>query len=245
MPRPTVAALSVLALAASASPIPAGAQAEPVDAFRELLVTQYRDIAHADTAALRPHLADDLVWVLGANGKEVTKSQFLAAVSQPQVPAPRFEVDSLRVKRIGDVAIVAYRRSDRRAVGALDVTTLTRALDVFVQVRRNWLLARHTQAWLVTPVAPVSLDSATLQPFVGRYEIGPGFVDNVHWEGGQLVATASGQAAGATLVPVSTTAFSPDGVGALILFERDTMGRVLGYVQGYPDGRVVRAARLP
>ena len=242
MCRTTVVAL---ALVGSAWPIPAPTQDERVDAFRRLLVAQYADIAHGDTAALRPRLADDLIWVIGANGNEVSKGQFLAAVAPLQVPAPRFEVDSIRVQRIGDVAIVGYRRADHRAAGAFEVTTLTRALDVFVRRHGKWLLARHTQAWLVTPVAPVPLDSAALQAFVGRYQIGPAYVDDVHWEGDQLVATASGQKAGATLVPVSTSAFSPDGVGALMVFERDATGRVVGYVQGYPDGRVVRAARLP
>ena len=241
----TLAVLSALALVRSAWPSPARAQADLVDAFRPLLVAQYADIAHGDTTALRPRLADDLKWVIGASGNEVTRGQFLAAVAQPQVPAPRFDVDSLHVQRIRDVAIVGYRRTDRRAAGAFEVTTLTRALDVFVRRRGKWVLARHTQAWLVSPVAPVHLDSAALQAFVGRYQIGPGYVDDVHWEGGQLVATASGQATGAILVPVSGSAFSPDAVGALMVFERDATGRVLGYVQGYPDGRVVRAARIP
>jgi hypothetical protein len=70
-------------------------------------------------------------------------------------------------------------------------------------------------------------------------------VDEVHWEGGHLVATVTGAPAGARLVPVSGTVFSPDGTGALIAFERDAAGRVTGYVQGYPDGRVNRRRRLP
>jgi hypothetical protein len=111
----------------------------------------------------------------------------------------------------------------------LEVTHSTRALEVFVWRRVQWRLEPHTQAWLVSPVTPVVLDSPALQGFVGRYQIAPGYVDDVHWEGSQLVATASGQATGATLVPVSTNAFSPDGVGALMVFERDATGRVLGY----------------
>jgi hypothetical protein len=46
-------------------------------------------------------------------------------------------------------------------------------------------------------------------------------------------------------VPVSATVFSPDGTGALIAFEREATGRVVGYVQGYPDGRVMRRRKLP
>jgi hypothetical protein len=47
------------------------------------------------------------------------------------------------------------------------------------------------------------------------------------------------------LVPVSENAFIPDGIATLIVFERDGSGRVVGYVQGAPDGTVRRAHRIP
>ncbi|HVH31351.1 MAG TPA: nuclear transport factor 2 family protein [bacterium] len=245
MRRATLAALCASALVPGALPSIARAQTNLAGRFQSLLLARYAAIARADTAALRPQLADDLRWVIGANGAEVTKPQFLAAVAQPQVPAPRFEVDSVHAQRTGDIAIVEYRRADHRAVGTFEETLWTRALEIFVWLGGQWQLERHTQAWLVTPVRPVTLDSAALQAFVGRYQIAPSYVDDVHWEANRLVATASGQATGAVLVPVSATAFSPDSVGALMVFERDASGRVLGYVQGFPDGSVRRAARIP
>ena len=118
-------------------------------------------------------------------------------------------------------------------------------LDVFAQRGGRWQLVRRVQAWAVAPVQPVTVDSAALQAFVGRYAVAPGYVDDVHWESGHLVATISGYPPGGRLVPVSASVFSPDGVGALIAFERDPSGRVTGYVQGYPDGHVVRRPKLP
>ena len=201
-------------------------------------------IAAADTANLAPMVGDDLIWILGPSGASLTKSQFLTAVSRRQRPPPRFEVDSLHVRQAGDAVIVDYRRGDRRQLGGYLLTTQSRVVDVFVERGNRRRLVTHIQTWLVSPVNPVRADSASLDAFVGRYQIGPGYIDNVHWERGHLVATASGQSVGAVLVPVSTSAFSPDGIGALMVFERDASGRVTGYVQGLPDGHVVRAARL-
>jgi hypothetical protein len=231
-------------IACVVAPTTAAAAPTTVD-FRTVLSGFYSSLAHSDTAALRPQLDDDLNWVLGANGATVNKAQLLAAAGRPQVPAPRFEIGDVRARVIGEATIVEYLRTDRRAVGAEDFTTRSRVLDIWRTPRGRPLLARHIQTWLVGPATPVSADSLALQAYVGRYQIAPGYVDNVHWEAGHLVATASGQAVGAQLVPVSTNAFSPDGVGALMVFERDPAGRVLGYVQGYPDGRVIRAVRLP
>lgn len=214
--------------------------------FRSLLVARYAAIVRGDSAALSPHFADDLSWVVLANaGADLTKPQLLALIAQPQVPPPRFDVDSVHAQRFGDVAIVEYQRSDHRQVGSRKQTTSVRSQEVFVMRHGRWLLERHTQAWVVMPVTPVVLDPTTLHAFIGRYQIASGYVDNVHWENNELVATASGQTVGARLVPVSSTAFSPDGVGAVIVFERDSTGRVLGYVQAYPNGEVVRAVRLP
>jgi hypothetical protein len=94
-------------------------------------------------------------------------------------------------------------------------------------------------------VRAVVVSSTALRAFVGRYAAAPGYVDDVHLQGDHLVATLTGYPPGARLVPVSATVFSPDGDGALIAFERDASGRVTGYVQGYPDGQVIRRRRLP
>jgi hypothetical protein len=44
-------------------------------------------------------------------------------------------------------------------------------------------------------------DTAALDAFVGRYELGPGFVDHVTRRGEFLDATVEGQTFGARLVP--------------------------------------------
>lgn len=231
-------------VALSAVPNIAGAQDALAATFRPLLDAEYSATVRGDTATVGAMLADDLVWIVGQNGNEMTRSELLSAIGGMGKPAPRFVADSVRAKRFGNVATVEYRRTDHWPQGTGEFVTSWKALDVFALHRGRWLLERHTQVWLVSPVTPISLDSASMSAFVGRYQIQPGYVDNVHWEGKNLVATASGQSKGARLVPVATNVFSPDGDGALISFERDASGRVLGYVQGYPDGHVIRAPKL-
>jgi ketosteroid isomerase-like protein len=219
----------------------AGADAE----FRQLLVARYIAMADGDTAAIRPQLAHDLIWVIGATGDAVGKDQLLSLVARVQNPRPRFDVDSVRVRQVGDVALVDYRRTDHRQLGTYHDTVAWRVVEIFITERHRWRLSRHEQAWVMRPPpAPVALDSAALAAFIGHYQIGPGYVDDVHREAGGLMATATGQSTGARLVPVSEVAFLPDGVGPLMVFERDASGRVLGYVQGLPDGRVVRARKM-
>jgi hypothetical protein len=180
---------------------------------------------------------------VGANGSTITKPQLLAAASAPS-PA-RFEIDSLRTHEYGGIVVADYVRHDHWPIGRSEFVTSWRAMAVILRRDGASRIVRHTLSWLARPVQPIAADSSALQPFVGRYEIAPGYVDNVHLESGHLVATASGQKAGAQLVSVSLNSFSPDGIGAVITFERDAVGQIVDYVQAYPDGRIIRAVRLP
>lgn len=229
-------------LIALARPLSAQASAREL---RTVVDSLYAALTRGDSAVLRSRLAKDLVWVVGATGDELSYSQLLALASRAQNPPPRFDVDSVEVHGMEDLALVSFRRTDHRSVASVDFPARWRVLDVFGKRGGRWQLLHHMQTWLVVPVKPVSIDSVSLQAFVGRYAAAPGIVDDVHWENGHLGATLTGFPPGARLVPVSGSVFSPEGVGALIAFERDSTGRVIGYVQGYPDGRVDRRPKLP
>ncbi len=213
--------------------------------FRALIDARDAAVARGDSSALHRFISDDLVWVTGATGGTVTTGQLLAAVAHAQVGSQKVESDSVRARRTGDVVTVDSRRTNHYAIGTRDVATVSRASDVFVNRNGPWLLVHHTQVWIPTPPVAIPLDSATLGTFVGRYEIAPGYVDNVHWSGGHLVATATGEVGGANLVPVGATVFrvSSD-VGTVTIFERDSTGRVIGYVSHWPDGHAIRARKL-
>jgi uncharacterized protein DUF4440 len=243
--HPTRQLSVIVALVACSNITSAQAPQRLRDGIHTFLTSQYVALAYGDTVTLDQTLADDLVWVVGANGGTLTKPQVIALAAHVQSPVPSFEIDSLDVALIGNVAIAEYRRTDHRDLASFHTRTTSRVLDVFRPHGTGWLLARHTQTWIVSAPASVTLDSTALDAFVGRYEIGPGFIDNVHWHDGHLVAQSSVESVGATLVPVSNSAFSPDGIAPLIVFERDATGRVTGYVQQDPDGTVRRAHRLP
>lgn len=223
---------------------PSSAQVSVRD-FRSIVDSVYAAIARGDSTALRGRLADDLVWLVGAQGDKASKTQLLVAASHVQSPPVHFDVDSVEVQSLGNVALVSFHRADHRSVGGVDFPARWRVVEVFGKRNGRWQLVHHMQAWLVAPVKAVTIDSAALQAFVGKYSAAAGIVDDVHWQDGHLVATLTGFPPGARLVPVSASVFSPEGVGALIAFERDSVGRVTGYVQGYPDGRIDRRPKLP
>jgi ketosteroid isomerase-like protein len=237
--------LCTLCLVVLALPALAQAPRGETSAFNQLIADRYSAIARGDSATVHRQLADDMRWTIVVSGSSIGTPQFLAAISHAQGPRPRFEIDSVEARTFGEVTTVTYRRMDHRLAGAFEDVHSSRSLEVFVRRSGRWRLVEHSETWIVKAPASVTLDSTALNAFVGRYQIGPGFVDDVHWEGSGLVATSTAETRGARLVPVSENAFSPDGIAPLIVFERDGSGRVASYVQSSPDGVVRRAHRIP
>lgn len=213
--------------------------------FRSLIATRDAAIARGDTAAVHRMITDDLVWIDGSTGGVVTAPQLVGAVAHMQSRSPSANTDSLHARRLGDVVTVTSVRVNRLPMGTEEARTTTRALDLFVLRGGEWLLASHTQVWIPAPPVPVVLDSTALAAFVGRYQLAPGFIDNVHRSGAGLVATATGEVGGAVLVPVSASVFRvANNIATVTIFERDSTGRVIGYVSHWPDGQVHRARKL-
>lgn len=209
----------------------------------------YSAISHADTATLRRLLGDDLRWVAASSGAVIDKAQLLTVAGHPfpQVTL-EYDIDSLRTWRHGDIATAEYRLTTRRVFREDSLVFKSRGTDVFTLRSGGWELIRHTDTWIVGSPATIAMDSAALVPFVGRYQLGAGYVDDVHFLDGHLVAQSTAEAlvgaTGARLFPVSTDTFSPDSIAPMIVFERDPRGRVTGYVQQQPDGTIKRAKRL-
>ena len=207
-------------------------------------------IARGDTAALRRDVSESLRWHVVTRGAVIGNAQLLSAASRTNaVVTLSYQVDSIRVWQLGAVATAEYRLVDSRTFGQHTNAFDTRGMDVFAWEGDAWRLWRHTQTWVVGPPAVLSLDTAAARAFVGRYQRGSGFVDDVYVVDGVLRAQSSAEkrlgSPGARLLQVSEDTFSPEGSAPMIVFERDARGRVVGYVQQEPDGTIVRARKLP
>jgi len=236
---------TAIGLLVATSPAAAQGPGSAVTVAREV----YATISSADTVALRELLSTELRWVLGSSGAVATKQQLLSAASRP-IPDVRLEyqLDSVEALERGGVATVDYLLTNRRTFREYQTVFTSRASDTFTHESGRWRLIRHTQTWVVHPPDTTSMDSLQLAAFVGRYDRGHGYIDDVHFQNGHLVAQSTYEALigapGAHLYPVSQNTFSPERSAPMIVFERDERGRVTGYVQQQPDGPIARAPRL-
>jgi hypothetical protein len=89
----------------------------------------------------------------------------------------------------------------------------------------------------------ITLPRATLEPYVGTYELRPGFDLAITLEGDQLMSQATGQAA-LPLFAESEAKFFPKVVDAQIEFFKDANGMVTHLVL-HQGGRDIKGLRQP
>lgn len=213
--------------------------------FQRLITERTTASADADTAALR-RLVDPTMVYLDNDGSRRTMEEHLRSIAAAgKEEGIIHQVDSLHVFRAGDVALVDYRSTISMRFGSRDLVWPYRSLDTFARRSGGWLLIRHAEMHILAVPSPVALDSAALDEYVGRYEWWPGNVDTIRRQGNQLSHQLTIEERAIPIVPATRESFHEVGDPTLVVFARDSTGRVAGYVMHFPDGQVVRARKLP
>ena len=131
-----------------------------------------------------------------------------------------------------------------------DLTSRWHDLNALVRANGSWRFAQHSE----TPVAALAgqpvvaaPDSASLGQFVGDYEGFPGTVDRIMQRGARLIMQDRDHPGlhDVKLIAAGAESFYPEGESqALMVFVRDTTGRVTHYIMRAAGGPVVVSRRI-
>jgi ketosteroid isomerase-like protein len=224
----------------------------PTDPEREVLAAiraRLDAVARNDIKAWGEHVADDMLAPLG--GEKPDKAVWMAshAAWPPQVSYWYGDFQNARVRIHGDTAVVTYRARQFTRVG--DQTTHADRWQIETlhrdQPRGRWLLIGVADAALPPEPAPLTLDAATLDAYVGEYQWAPGLTTRITRDGTKLFEDFAG-AGPAELGAESRDVFffpgaAASGDSSRIVFVRDGAGRVTHYLYreyGATDRRVPR-----
>lgn len=123
--------LATLALTVAAAPLFAQSDSAKLVQLNRGYVDSY---IHGDAAWYDAHLTPEFE-CLCPDGSVVPRSTFLAAAKQPMTNKS-FSLDSVRVRLVGDVAIITAITPFVRADGSSGVNRYT---DIWVRRNGNWL----------------------------------------------------------------------------------------------------------
>lgn len=234
-PAPIALALGLTAGASSLA-CAQTAPADPDAALSALIETQTQAFSDAgqagDTVAMAKYL-DDKVVFMNETGAIVGKQDMVGGEqSPPHKPTDR-SIKTTEFK-------LTRQRPDLATATFVDVLTQDfHGQTLVYKYRSTETWAKGTDGWKIiasqtmyVPQDPkaVNLPAADLDAYAGTYEVDPSYKVVIRRDGDGLTATANGGAPTALKVEVRDVLFVPGAPNGRRIFQRDSQGRVIGYI---------------
>ena len=124
------------------------------------------------------------------------------------------------------------------------MTSSWRSTQVWMRQNGRWrLVAEHTSR-IPKDLIAAKIDTRVYDSYIGKYEVGPGFIVTITRDGGKLMVQATGAKTKTELLPENeTTYFSKDDMGRTI-FKKDDTGQVIDCMYRSADGQEIHAKRV-
>lgn len=181
---------------------------------------------------------------LDENGTVRTRAEVLAEL-QPLPPGlvGRIAIETFRVERFGDTAVVALEMQESLDYHGQHLGTRFRSFDTWVRTEAGWrLLGQHVAAVLKDPPAIV-LSQEELCSYAGRYALTAEIEVLVRCGDGQLLMTRSGRPEEAFKAEFRDVFFVPGKPRSRRIFLRDAQGKVDSFVDRR-EGEDIRWRRV-
>jgi hypothetical protein len=192
-------------VAALALALGVAAQADPARDAMFLALVKERHIPPVDKAAWAAHVGSDALWV--GRGLRVARR---AEVEGVQVDTgKKVEIREFEAHDYGDTAVLTYVVVEHHPQTGGERVIRLRKLDTYVLRDKRWQLVSNAEVLGQPDRKPVTLSPATLDRYVGNYELvfeGKPIRTRVWREGVRLFAQTEGQEKG-ELLPLSETVF--------------------------------------
>lgn len=171
-------------------------------------------ITKKDRARLEQLYAEEFQFIR-PSGAVVNKTSQISAIlaNDPLSSTPVAAPSADRLMLYGDVAVA------RNIVRGAAITS------IFVKTNGQWRLLQAQATRLAPERSPISLDSKTLDSFLGKYQFGPNAVASVTREGDSL-KWRGGNRMPVTLVPLSETHFFAKETETEMMFVKNGQGQV-------------------
>lgn len=235
-------------LAALAIQVP-GAAEQTTDQIAKLLrakdQTLLDAIAPGDRKAWEAALAADAVYI-DENGSVMTRDEFLKQLDPlPAGASGSLQITSYSVRVSGDLATVIHVDDEQENYHGEKLLAHYLTTETWRNEAGAWKLHMvHAYAMLKDPPA-ISLPNDVLQQYVGRYLAGNDLVYVIEWDGKQLLGGREGGTMTPLLVEVRDVFFVAGQPRIRKIFQRDSEGRISGFVDRRESWDLVWRREIP
>lgn len=180
-----------------------------------------------DKSLWSQYVADGYV-IATPSGKLVSKKQTLDSFS-PAYDGYRdvFSFGDVHVSRDGPTAVMTYRINEYEYWDDVryDIPQL-RKTDTYIWRNNRWLILASQEHFLPAPHKRISVDSGSLDDYVGNFRLMRSLVYSISKVGSGLVMQENGHPEITVLTPQARDSFFVDGESRQIFFVRNSQGSV-------------------
>ncbi len=209
--------------------------------FRDLISQRLEAHSRGDAKGYRLLLADDFIHV---DDSGIRRSADQLTIYNSHDNKTRWEIGELHSRLLGNLAIVDCDESEINTLGSRELRSPYHETDIFVFQNKRWLFLQHAETRSVSLPTPRTVDSSNLDDYVGRYDWWPGYSEIFTRKGTTLFQQGSGDTLSTPLRQVTNESFSILGDPSLIIFVRDSRGRVISEVVHDAGGQVFVAQKV-
>jgi len=193
--------------------------------------------AKADKAAFEQMVADDAT-VVHSSGGTSTKAQLMEVMrpSTPEQPLPALSIEEPKVRFYGETAVMTGNMIETAKDGRREL--VLRFTNTYAKRDARWKMVASQLTTLSRERAIAKIDAALYSTYAGEYQNSAGRIRTISAEGGKLMTAVGSEKV--ELFPQSDTQFFLKEADVLLLFVKDTTGRVIGLVNRRPNGDVVQ-----
>ena len=225
--------------------LPAQAANQDVSALLLQKTEAFSDAGPLGDGKTMAAMADDRLIFFNEIGDRATKADLASITPGPaNGVSTTMKVSDWNCEVHGDVAVTSFIDNQERTDAKGQVMHARfRSVETWLNQGGGWRMIGSETVALVDDPAPIAIAPASLDEYAGTYQAPSGQRFAFARIGQDLTASVDGQEAVVQKAEARDIFFTPGGARAIKIFQRDTSGRISGFVY-HRAGRDILFARL-
>jgi hypothetical protein len=171
----------------------------------------------------KKYFADDATY-FDEKGRVMDKAALVKDIApMPTGYSGSIKVMNAKSRILGDTAILTYDLDESETVFGQQLKARYHGTDTWIRRNGEWQIVASQMLRYYEDPAPGNLDRSKIKNYLGTYQLAPGTVREVAFDGKNLLVQRTGRAK-ETLIPEATDIFFRKGIEGRILFRRGVNG---------------------
>ena len=213
------------------APLSSARSTEDVAALIKRQSQEFSDASASGDSAAFDRLLDDSVIFMNETGAIATKRDILASAKPPQAGFKQTLVQTDYAMQLhGNVAVTSFTDNSTVEFNGQTSHASYKSTEVWLKEKSGWRMISSQTLTVIADPPAAKLASNVLDEYVGKYNASDKFVFTIARDGDHLTGSVNGGAPYPIAAELTDVLFSPGQPNMRRIFERDSSGKITGFV---------------